>query len=501
MINILTIITLLLIFILELYKNIIVYQQNQYIIKRYLKSIVRLKKIVSLVGILAVVIVFVAKIAVVKLIFLVILLFISIVIEYNKHYKVKFKFTFRMKRLLIITIVIVSVITALILKENLAILTVFSNIFLVLMHYILMPVEMFIKNKFISNARKKLSGSSARVIGITGSYGKTSSKNILYDILKGSLYTLPSPASFNTPMGLSITINNDLSSLHEVFIAEMGAYKIGEIKENCDLVSPEIAIITSIGSAHLESFGSKENILQGKFELVESLPSHGIAILNADDEAMMNYKIKNDCNVATYSIDNDSDLKAYDVTTSIDGVCFSFDYEGETYSAKTKLLGKHNVYNILACILVARYLDVEMKDIINSIKNVNVISHRLELKKNVGYTIIDDAFNSNPVGAAQAAYVLGQMNGYKVAMTPGMIELGVDEFRLNKEFGKQLAASSDLVYIVGKKRSEPFVEAFNEVGFTNYEIVNSVDEGFNKFFAITRDDKILLIENDLSDIY
>lgn len=500
MIEILSIITLVLIFCVEVYKNIIIYQQNQYIIKRYLKTIVRKTRLISGVGLIALLLVIIIKNSFIELLLLLMLLFISVVVEYNKHYKVKFKFTFRMKRFFA-TIILVVIVATIFVREYAAIIILLNSLFLVLMHYVNMPMESYIRKSFINKARKKLSSTHAKVVGITGSYGKTTSKNILYDILKKSKYTLPTPASFNTPMGISITINNELTSLHEVFIAEMGAYVVGEIKENCDVVSPDIAIITSIGSAHLESFGSRENILKGKFELVESLPKDGLAVLNADDEVMMSYEIKNQCNILTYSIENESDLRAYDVKSTVDGVVFKFDYENETYTAKSKLLGKHNVYNILACILVARHLDIPMSEIITSIKDVNVISHRLELRKSVGSTIIDDAFNSNPVGAAEAANVLGQMDGYKVAMTPGMVELGEEEYELNKVFAKQLAANADFVYVVGKNRSKPFVDGFEEVGYTNYVIVANVDEGFRKFFSIKDANKILLIENDLSDIY
>lgn len=501
MMDIIKVILICLIFTFELYKNIIVYQQNQYIIKRYLKTLIRKNAIVSLLGVLTIIVSVIIKRDIIAITLLMIILFIGIVVEYNKHYKVKFKFTFRMKRFYVVAVLLYVILAMFIPIKFLAVIIAFNNLYVIAIHCIMKPIENYIRNKFISKARKKLESSNAIVVGITGSYGKTSSKNILFDILKKSKYTLPTPASYNTPMGISIAINNSLTALHEVFIAEMGAYKVGEISENCAVAKPDIAIVTSIGSAHLESFGSRENILKGKFELVENLKAGGIAILNADDEFMMSYEIKNKCSVLTYSIDKESDLRAYDVNTTINGLTFKFDIDGKTYSAKTKLLGKHNVYNILACILVARHLGITTEEIISSISDVNVIEHRLELRKSLDSTIIDDAFNSNPVGAKEAAYVLGQMDGYRVAMTPGMIELGDDEYSLNKEFAKQLAANADYVYVVGKSRSKPFVDGFEEVGYSDYTVVGNVDEGFRKFFSINKKNKILLIENDLPDIY
>ena len=155
-----------------------------------------------------------------------------------------------------------------------------------------------------------------KVIGITGSYGKTSSKNILSDILNVKYNALPSPKNFNTPYGLIITINNHLDKFDDILIAEMGAYKQGEIKELCDLVKPKYGILTKIGTAHIEIFGSQENIQKGKFELIESLPSDGIGVLNGDDEFQLNYKLKNDCKIIWIGIDNkDVDVRACDIKT------------------------------------------------------------------------------------------------------------------------------------------------------------------------------------------
>ncbi len=493
--------SLFMLLVLEFYKNLVMYQQNQYIILRYLKTLVRKQRFISIPGVLALLLILFVNNEIVTLTGLFIIMVVAYVIEYNKNYKVKFNFTARMKRLAIVILACLFVVTGFLPNIIVAIILSFSGFVFGIFHYLLLPVETHLKKGFIKKAKTNLAAANVRVVGITGSYGKTTSKNILYDILKNDVHTLPTPKSFNTPMGLAITINNELTPLHEVFIAEMGAYKIGEIQENCDIVSPDIAIITSIGKAHLESFGSQENILNGKFELVESLPSNGLAVINADDELMMSYEVKNDCCIKTYSIDNDSDLKAYNILTTSNGLSFCVEVDGKEYFIKTKLLGKHNVYNILACMLVALHLGVDIERIVKNISTVNVISHRLELRKARGATIIDDAFNSNPVGAKEAAITLGQMEGYRVAMTPGMIELGDDEFELNKQFAIQLSENADLVYVVSKSRSKPFIEGFNEVGYTNYLVVDTVDEGFNRFFALKEEKKVLLIENDLPDIY
>ena len=150
-----------------------------------------------------------------------------------------------------------------------------------------------INNNFKRKAIRKLKEmTNLKVVGITGSYGKTSSKNILNDILNVKYNSFPTPKNFNTPVGLIITINNYLDKFNDIFIAEMGAFKRGEIKELCDLVHPTYGILTTIGTTHLDSFGSRENIQKGKFELIESLPPDGIGILNADDPYQVSYQSK-----------------------------------------------------------------------------------------------------------------------------------------------------------------------------------------------------------------
>src|SRR5699024_5725042 len=145
---------------------------------------------------------------------------------------------------------------------------------------------------------KKLSSmSQLDVIGITGSYGKTSSKNILSDILNVKYNAFATPKNFNTTYGMIRAINESLDKFNDLFIAEMGAFKQGDIKELCYFVHPKYGIVTRIGTAHLESFGSQSNIQKGKFELIESLPEDGVGILNKDDALQVSYHLKNKCHI------------------------------------------------------------------------------------------------------------------------------------------------------------------------------------------------------------
>lgn len=372
------------------------------------------------------------------------------------------------------------------------------------------PIEKLVYKYYENKAKTKLNSmTNLKVVGITGSYGKTSCKNILNDILSIKYNVLPTPKSLNTFNGLMMTINNTLSKFDEVFIAEMGAYVKGEINGLCDLVNPNYGIITSIGTAHLESFGSEENILHGKMELIEHLPHDGVGVLNKDDLKQVNYKIKNDCKILWIGIDNkDADVVASNIRTEGVKTLFDVEFKGDKnkYEFETKLLGKHNIYNILSALALGYEFNIPIKDLQLATRRVKPIEHRLELKKLGNFYQIDDAYNSNPVGARNALEVLNTMNGFKVVVTPGMIELGDREFELNKEFGREIKniGEVDLVILIGKKQTKPIYEGLLEAGYKkeNIMILNDVRESFTIINNLNeKKDVYALYENDLPDTY
>ena len=387
---------------------------------------------------------------------------------------------------------------------------VYLNCIIVLIcKFINIPAEKYVYHYYLTKAKKKLySMNNLKVIGITGSYGKTSSKNILSDILNIKYDALPTPRNLNTPYGLMITINNHLDKFNDVFIAEMGAYVRGEIKDLCNLVRPKYGILTRIGTAHLESFGSEENIVKGKFELIESLPSDGFAVLNMDDEKQVNYDLKNNVKVIWIGIDNkDADVRAVDIKCSNKGTNFNVIFKGDKtkYNFQTKLLGDHSVYNILAGIACGREFGISIEELQQAVKSVRTVEHRLELKKLGNFYQIDDAYNSNPVGAANACKVLGMMPGTKVVVTPGMIELGDKEDYYNKEFGKQIAEVADYAVLVGEEKTKPIKEGLLEAGYAEDKIVvyNDVRDAYSFIRGLTggKKDVYALFENDLPDTY
>ena len=383
----------------------------------------------------------------------------------------------------------------------------YLNYFVVMTaNFINKPIEKCVYLYYKHKAVKKLKSMNIPVVGITGSYGKTSSKNIINDILNVKFNSFATPKSFNTPYGLINSINNYLDKFNDIFIAEMGAFRIGEIKQNAKLVKPKYGIITKIGEAHLETFGSRDNIMKGKFELIESLPIDGLAILNRDDEYQVKYKIKNNCNVKWIGIENtDVDIYATNINLSSKGTSFDVVFKGDKnkYNFQTKLLGKHNVYNILAGILLGRELGLTVEELKRGVSSVKPIEHRLELKKYGNINIIDDAYNSNPVGSKMAIDVLGLMDGIKIIVTPGMIELGSEQYNLNYKFGEYISEVCDFVILVGKKQTKPIYDALIEKKFDDKKIfvLNDVKDAFPLMNRLAKGDTFVLLENDLPDLF
>ncbi|MGL4589801.1 MAG: Mur ligase family protein [Mycoplasmatales bacterium] len=367
------------------------------------------------------------------------------------------------------------------------------------------PIEARIRLGFQKQAQAKLAANKGlRVIGITGSYGKTSIKNILNDIISDFEPTLMTPESFNTPNGLTITVNNHLTKLHRNFIAEMGAYYEGEIEELCNLVSPSIGIISSIGPQHLETFGSIETIQKTKMELIESLPTDGLAVLNFDNEYIRNYQVKNSVKQVFYSITDQSvDLFASNIQIRSDGLIFDANFkDGRTFTLNTRLLGRHSISNLLAAILVADYLNYDLSKLAQTIQKVKPIAHRLELKKiSNNLTIIDDAFNGNVEGIKEGIDILSRFEETeRIIITPGLIDLGQITKSAHIEIGKLIGQKVDKVVIVGKINYDALMEGLiqTEMPKENISQFDNFIDGYNSAIKVNKK-QVILIANDLPD--
>ena len=389
----------------------------------------------------------------------------------------------------------------------LILLAYFPHLLILVVKLVNAPIEKAIYLKFKWQAINKLKALPyLKTIGITGSYGKTSSKNILSEILSLRFNTLPTPKNYNTPNGLLITINNFLNKFHECFIAEMGARNTGEIKELCDLVKPTYGILTIIGTAHLESFGNQANIQKTKFELIESLPAHGIALLNADDELQTTYKLKTKAQVKWFSIKNkNADFLAKDIKTTSEGVSFKLflKREQKSYEFTTKLLGAANVYNILAACALAYELGMTISELQKAVKRLTPTEHRLELKNMGDFMLIDDSYSNNPLTAKLSLDVLKSMPGKKIIITSGMIELGSLQTKANEEYGEAIASVCDEVILIGNEQTK---EIQNGLRHKHYDekhiyIIEDIKLAFNLISELKTKETYVLLKNDLTDIY
>lgn len=362
------------------------------------------------------------------------------------------------------------------------------------------PMEKAIQNGYINDAKRRIEEMPAlTVIGITGSYGKTSTKTCLHALLSARYNVLMTPESYNTTMGVVRTIREQLRPTHQIFIAEMGAKNVGDIKEICDLVHPQYGIITSIGEQHLETFGSVENVAATKFELADALPQDGTAFLNADNPYIRERLDTVNAGVVTYGTEQ-GDYRASEFSFDRQGCRFTVTApDGSSAVFTTKLLGGHNIQNLTGCIAVAHTLGIPLSELVYPVRMLRPVPHRLQLLPN-GY--IDDAYNSNPAGFRSALLTLKAFEGERVLVTPGMVELGARQEALNRELGAFAAYCCDYAVLVGRKQAPPLKEGLLSAGFPkeNIFVAANLQEGLAHLNARPAlAPRTVLLENDLPD--
>lgn len=367
------------------------------------------------------------------------------------------------------------------------------------------PIEQGIDRHYINDAARILKEMpDLKIIGVTGSYGKTSVKYFLSTLLSCRYNVLHTPGNYNTTLGVVRTIREQMKPFHEIFICEMGAREVGDIKEICDLVHPDYGIITSIGPQHLQSFHTIENIIGTKFELADAVPTNGKVFLNYDNGYIRAHKINK--NVVSYgTIGEDINFRAYDIEVSPRGSSFKMkDENGDEYEFHTRLVGNHNVQNIAGAIAVAHTLGIPMEKLKYPVKQLESVEHRLQLKKQGNRIILDDAYNSNKSGFEAALDTLAMFKELRILMTPGMVELGEKQYDENKEVGIYAADKCDYAVLIGKEQTKPIQDGLLEAGFAQNRmiVVDTLQEAFQMVNAIPDEkQKVVLIENDLPDNY
>ncbi|MCH5197717.1 MAG: UDP-N-acetylmuramoyl-tripeptide--D-alanyl-D-alanine ligase [Oscillospiraceae bacterium] len=366
------------------------------------------------------------------------------------------------------------------------------------------PMEKGINARYTLQAKRMLNACpDLQTIGITGSYGKTGVKFYLYTILRAWIDTLVTPESYNTPMGIVKTVRGSLKSIHKIFLCEMGAKWVGDIKELCDIVRPKHGIITALGDQHLESFGSVQNIIKTKYELADALPENGRLYVNWDNERIRQNPPKR--KFIKYGTLEDCDYRAFDIKAGASGTSFKVSSpDGSVTQFETKLLGIHNVVNITGAVAAANGFGMPLDEMRLYVRRIEAVPHRMQLIDKGQYTIIDDAFNSNPAGCEAALNTLKSMDGMRILVTPGMVELGEKEYELNKTFGKQAAGACDKIVLIGAKQTEAIRDGVLEAGFNKNDLWTEEDfsAAMQKIYAYPSEKKkVILLENDLPDNY
>lgn len=391
---------------------------------------------------------------------------------------------------------------------TLLLLVVASPFVILMSNWLLKPVEKFINRRYLNDAARILASMpQLKIIGITGSYGKTSTKHYLHRILSEQYDTLMTPGSYNTTMGVVRTIREYMKPYNEVFIVEMGAKQPGDIKEICDLVHPMAGIVTAVGEQHLESFKSIERVQQTKFELIDALPDGALAVLNNDFPYVASRETTGR-DVCRYTVNDipGSQVTVTGISYSPQGTTFTVNMPGEEpLPIETRLVGECNISNLTAAIIVAVKLGVPRHKIQYAAGKIEQVEHRLNVKRTPsGITIIDDAFNSNPDGSRMAVDVLSRFTGGKrIIITPGMIELGDKQDHYNTLLGQHISNNVDIAIIVGQYNRDSLLAglAQGSIDRSAVHAVDTFDDAQRLAMTLATAGDTILYENDLPDTF
>lgn len=379
---------------------------------------------------------------------------------------------------------------------------------LVVADLLLTPVQRSINKRFLKAAEARLRAVAPLVIGVTGSYGKTSTKFAAAGLLGAPGEVFTTPGSYNTTMGVVRAINEGLTEGHRYFVVEMGARKRGDIAEIASFVQPRIGVLTAIGPAHLESFGSLEDIARAKYELIEALPPDGVAVMNVDNPLVRSAaETTTHVGVVRYGLEPEGapDVTATEIETTASGTAFTIVDARNEGSARTtsRLLGRHAIGNVLGAAATALATGRSLTDVAGAIAELEPVEHRLQIIEGAGgVTVIDDAFNSNPDGAAAALEALAAMPaGRRVVVTPGIVELGPLQAEANEAFGAHAGRVADAVIVVARLNRDALVAGARRGGRARVISVDTLAAAQESLKGLIGPGDVVLFENDLPDHY
>jgi UDP-N-acetylmuramoyl-tripeptide--D-alanyl-D-alanine ligase len=385
-----------------------------------------------------------------------------------------------------------------------------TPLWIMLANAILWPAEEKKQQAFLSEAKEILADYDPYVIGITGSYGKTSTKAILGSLLEAIEPTFWTPGSINTEMGITRQIRENLQRQQRLAIIEMGAYQMGSISKLCRLTPPDAGLVTAVGVMHLERFGGAENIYKAKCELPQALPSEGLLVCNGDNpgarQMATDYPKARTFLYGLAPEQGHLDCWMSEIVATMQGTTFNLHWQDQVYPGFTKLLGVPMLSNLVGAFTMACALGKSPEYMMAAIRSIEPANNRLNLRKNGDGFILDDSYNSNPIGFVSALEVLGTLaGGRKILMTPGMVELGEIQAAENRQAALKAAEICDLVILVGDTNRAALRSGLKDGGLPAAQIL----EFDNRDLALAHlmDAKfkqpgdLILIENDLPDLY
>ncbi len=426
--------------------------------------------------------------------------------------------TNRMNRAVILLFIVCFAITfgLLVLTENyvpyfrlggIAFTPLLLSLMVIFVNEIMVPVENLVKRNYVKKAKQKLVKFPDLIkIGITGSFGKTSTKNYLNTILSQKYSVCATPFNYNTPMGITKTVLENLDFGTQVMIAEMGARQRGDIRELCEFVQPQYGILTAIGAQHIATFQNIDNVRLTKAELPAYLGKEGTCVFDMDNDIVRQIEKQSLCKKITVSInDKKADVYADNIKTSITGTTFTLHYNKKSFECSTKLLGTHYISDLLLCVGMALALNLTDEQILAGLSQVRPVEHRLHLiNADKDITILDDTYNSSIAGSQRALGVLAMFeNSRKIVITPGLVELGTMERLENYNFGKRIAEVADIVVIVNKIHLVSIKQGLLDAGFDETKIYQ-IDNLYcinDTLKQVLLPGDVMLWENDLPDNY
>lgn len=339
--------------------------------------------------------------------------------------------------------------------------------------------------------RRKL---NLKVIGITGSVGKSTTKEMVAEVLSRRYHTLKSEGNYNNEIGLPMTVLN-LTEGHQRAVLEMGFYVPGEIKFLCDLALPSIGVVTNIGTVHAERAGSQDMIAKGKAELVQSLPPDGFAILNYDDPLVRAMAEQTSAQVLFYGLDEKADVWADDVEgLGLNGIRFKLHYRDEIIYLRVPMLGRHSVHTALRAAAVGLVDGLGWQEIVSGLRFGHMQLRLVAIRTTTGALVLDDTYNASPQSTLAALNLLNEMEGRKVAVLGDMLELGPYERQGHEMVGIRAAEVADLLITIGA-RAKTIAGTAREAGFPK-EKITEVEDAQSAVAVmrdnLTKDDVVLL---------